>query len=131
MLRPKDYFNLVSEYAQRELSYPSDALNAFKGILAILTDYSNEHVFWAFTISSFERQFYWVGRAKMRTTLLHDCFPTWSWVDWEGEIIFRHYQTYNPVIVCFTICKDEENQETTLHSLYAAHPQVSDHETMI
>ena len=53
-LRPKDYFDLVSRYAQRELSHPSDALNPFKGILSILTDYSNEQFFWGFAISSFE-----------------------------------------------------------------------------
>lgn len=111
-LRFKDYFDLVSKYAQRELSYPSDALNAFKGILSILTDYSKEHFFWGFAISSFERQLYWVGKAKIRTTLLDDCLPTWSWVDWMGELSFRHYQTYDPAVVCFTIRTDEENQET-------------------
>ena len=42
-LGPKDYFDLVSEYAQRELTYPSDALNAFKGILSILTDNSTSN----------------------------------------------------------------------------------------
>ena len=112
-LRPKDYFDLVSKYAQRELSYPSDALNAFKGILSILTDYSKEQFFWGFAISSFERQLCWIGKAKRRTTPQDDCFPTWSWVDWKGEVSFTHYQTYKPVVLCFTIRKDEESQETT------------------
>ncbi len=112
-LRPKDYFDLVSKYAQRELTYPSDALNAFKGILSILTDYSNEQFFWGFAISSFERQLYWwAGKAKVRTPLLGQCLPTWSWVDWEGEISFRDYETYNPVVACFTIRADGEGQET-------------------
>ena len=112
MLRPKDYFELVSKFAQRELSYPSDALNAFNGILSILTDYSNEQFFWGFASSSFERQLYWAGKVKARTTLPEDCFPSWSWVDWEGEISFGNYETYNPVVVCFTIGKDEESRET-------------------
>lgn len=112
-LRPKGYFDLVSEYAQRELSYPSDALNAFKGILSILTDYSNEQFFWGFAISSFERQLYWwAGKAKVRTPLLAECLPTWSWVDWEGEISFRDYETYNPVVACFTIREDGRSQGT-------------------
>ena len=89
-LRPMDYFDLVSKYAQRELSNSSDALNAFKGILSILTDYSKEQFFWGFAISSFERQLYWIGKAKKRTTLLDDFFPTWSWVDWEGEVSFEY-----------------------------------------
>ena len=112
-LRPTDYLDLVSKYAQRELSYPSDALNAFKGILSILTDFSKEQFFWEFASSSFERQLYWIGKAKMRTTLLDNCFPTWSWVDWEGEVSFIRYQYYKAVIVCFVIHKDEESQETT------------------
>lgn len=112
-LRPKDYFDLVSEYAQRELSYPSDALNAFKGILSILTDYSNEQFFWGFAISSFEQQLYWwAKKAKVRTTLPDGCLPTWSWVNCEGEISFRDYETYNPVVACFTIREDGESQET-------------------
>ena len=112
-LRPEDYFDLVSKYAQRELSYPSDALNAFKGILSILTDYSKEQFFWGFAASSFERQLYWVGKAKLRSTLPKDCFPTWSWVDWEGEISFRNFQTYKPVVVCFIMRKNKENQGST------------------
>ena len=110
-LRPKDYFDLVSKYAQRELSYPSDALNAFNGILSMLTDYSNERFFWGFATSSFERQLSWAGKVKARPTLPEDCFPTWSWVNWEGEISFKNHETYNPVIVCFTIRTDEESQE--------------------
>ena len=109
-LRPQDYFDLVSKYARRELSYPSDALNAFNGILSILTDYSNEQFFWGFASSSFERQLYWAGKAKVRTTLPDECFPTWSWVDWEGATSFRDYRTYNPVIVCFTIREDKESR---------------------
>lgn len=112
-LRPSTYFKLVSEYAQRELSYPADALNAFKGILSILTDYSHEQFFWGFAISSFERQLYWVGKATRRTTLLDDCFPTWSWVLWKGEISFGKYLAYKPAVVCFTIRKDGDSQGTT------------------
>ena len=112
-LGPKDYFDLVSKYAQRELSYPSDALNAFNGILSILTDYSSERFFWGCASSSFERQLYWAGKVKVRPTVPADCFPTWSWVDWEGEISFSNYGTYNPVTVCFTIRKDEEGRGTT------------------
>ena len=114
-LRPEDYFDLVSRYAQRELSYPSDGLNAFTGILSILTAYSNEQFFWGFATSSFERQLYWwAKKAKVRTSLPGLCLPTWSWVDWEGEISFRDYGTYEPVIVCFTI-RGEGKRPKTAH----------------
>jgi hypothetical protein len=61
--------------------------------------------------STFERQLYWVGKAKMRTLPQDVYFPTWSWVGWEVEVSFRHYQTYKPVVVCFTIQKDEDGHE--------------------
>ncbi len=41
-------------------------------------------------------------------------FPTGSWVDWEGEISFRYFQTYNPVVVSFMIRLDEKGQNTQL-----------------
>jgi hypothetical protein len=110
-LRPDDYFDLVTNYAQRQLSYPSDALNAFAGILSMLTDYSNEQFLWGLMTSTFERQLYWVGKAKMRTSLQDGYFPTWSWVGWEGDVSFRHYQTYKPVVACFAIHKDKDGHE--------------------
>ena len=112
-LRPNDYFDIVSGYAQRELSYPSDAFNAFKGILSVLTDYSNEQFFWGFAISSFEQQLHWwAGKVKARTSLVDQSFPTWSWVAWEGDVSFRDYNHYDPVIACFTIRGDGKSQET-------------------
>lgn len=107
ILNPDEYFDLVTNYAQRDLTYPSDALNAFSGVLSMLTDYSNEQFLWGLMIFAFERQLYWVGKAARRDlTNATVVFPTWSWVAWTGEVSFRHYTTYNPLIVCFTIRMD-------------------------
>ena len=109
-LRYEDYFDLVSNYAQRQLSYASDALNAFTGILSMLTEYSGEHFLWGFMTSAFARQLYWVGNAQLRAPLAKGYFPSWSWVGWEGEISFRHYLTYKPAITCFTLQDDGKGQ---------------------
>lgn len=105
-LKPKHYFDLVSKYAQRQLSYASDALNAFSGILSMLSDYSHEKFLWGLMNSTFERQLYWVGKAKMRNVPQKGYFPTWSWVAWEGDVSFRHYLTYHPMTVYYTIHED-------------------------
>ncbi|KKY28440.1 putative heterokaryon incompatibility [Phaeomoniella chlamydospora] len=105
-LTPDRYFDLVTNYARRQLSYPSDALNAFAGILSMLTEYSHERFLWGLMTSTFERQLYWVGKAKPRASPEHGYFPTWSWVGWEGEVSFRHYRTYNPSITCYVLQRD-------------------------
>ncbi|ETN44870.1 uncharacterized protein HMPREF1541_09745 [Cyphellophora europaea CBS 101466] len=102
-LKARKYFELVQEYARRELSYSTDALNAFSGILSMLTEYSGEQFFWGHMISDFERQLSWFGRAKERHVTRENSFPSWSWVSREGELSFDECETYHPAIACYTI----------------------------
>ena len=46
-LEPETYFKLAADYAQRQLTFASDALNAFAGTLSMSTDYSREQFLWA------------------------------------------------------------------------------------
>jgi hypothetical protein len=94
------------------MTYASDALNAFSGILSVLSHCSGQKFFWAHMISVFERQLYWVGKAKMRSSIQSQLFPTWSWVGWVGEISFRHFDYYEPAVTCFTIEKDAAGRVT-------------------
>jgi hypothetical protein len=112
VLKPGEYFDLAMEYAQREMTYASDALNAFSGILSVLSDCSHQKFLWAHMMSVFERQLYWVGKAKMRSSLQDQFFPTWSWVGWVGERSFRHFHYYEPAVTCFTIGKDTAGRVT-------------------
>lgn len=41
-LKRENYFELASGYAQRQLTYASDTLNGFTGVLSMLTQYSGE-----------------------------------------------------------------------------------------
>jgi hypothetical protein len=73
---------LSSQYTVRELSFPSDALNAFAGVLALYNAIYLEQVFWALTTSDFCRQLLWQSsldtlREGLKTSL-NAKFPTWS-----------------------------------------------------
>lgn len=104
-LQRSDYFELIADYAQRELTFAADAMNAISGVLSTLTHLSGQEFFWGFLVAGFEHQLYWVGEARRRTPSWkeHCHYPTWSWAAWRGEISFRHYDTYIPSVCCFSM----------------------------
>ena len=59
----------------------------------------------------FERQLYWVGKSTMRAPLSDACFPSWSWVGWQGEVSFRYHLTYDPAILCFVMQGDNGSKK--------------------
>ena len=125
-LRPNDFFDLVGNYARRQLTFASDALNAFAGILSMITSLSGQHFFWGHMTAGFESQLWWVGKSTMRSPLHANAsdHPTWSWVGWEGEVSFRHYLTYEPLILCFAIHADDSDfAYSRVSSTSFPHPQ--------
>jgi hypothetical protein len=110
-----DHFELIADYAQRELTFAADVMNAFSGVQSTLTDLSGQEFFWGFLVTGFENQLYWVGKAHMRTPPMteHSHYPTWSWAAWQGEISFRHYDTCVPSVWCFTMAVNKLGCEAT------------------
>jgi Heterokaryon incompatibility protein (HET) len=85
---------LVSQYTARELSFPSDALNAFTGVLSLYNAIYLEQFFWALTTSDFYLQLLWQSssdtlRDGLKTGLDAE-FPTWSWLSWSGPTTLFH-----------------------------------------
>ena len=106
-LSPQYYEDLVTNYAPRELSYPSDVFNAFAGVLSMVKTRFNEGFLWGLMTSTFERHLFWTGRSKERVLLRQKPFPSWSWMAWIGSVSFEITYTYSPEIVCYVIGKDE------------------------
>jgi hypothetical protein len=102
-LKPEIYFELVEQYARRELSYATDSLNAFSGILSMLSKYSGEEFLWGHMVSIFEEQLFWFGTATERSVTFRDHFPSWSWVSREGQLSLNYYDTYVPDVVCYVL----------------------------
>lgn len=89
------YRNLVVEYSRRTLTYESDGLNAFEGILNALRREASQHFLWALPTSLLHSCLTWScddRPIKRRETLCpvrssngttHCPFPSWSWVGWD------------------------------------------------
>ncbi|KAJ7537170.1 hypothetical protein O6H91_12G101300 [Diphasiastrum complanatum] len=88
-----DFAKLLREYTRRRLSYESDILNAFSGIMGILQQSTyRSPFFWGLPETDFDNALlWWRTRGKMRrricpasTSSTH--FPSWSWAGWVGPV---------------------------------------------
>ncbi|RDL40258.1 uncharacterized protein BP5553_00237 [Venustampulla echinocandica] len=86
------YKRLVSVYTKRHLSYSSDILNAFSGILAALEQPWNTRFIYGIPDAHFGNALLWKGTDGSITRRGQDRrghqFPSWSWVGWIGSVEF-------------------------------------------
>ncbi|KAF2434979.1 hypothetical protein EJ08DRAFT_722207 [Tothia fuscella] len=104
-----DFRELVIPYTNRELSYDSDTLNAFKGVLkAFASADPPVHSAWGLPIRLANPSRSWESASAMGTRLaetfalglaweMRDAkrrteFPSWSWAGWKGTIIDKGYR---------------------------------------
>jgi hypothetical protein len=86
-----NYRNLIIEYTERELTFESDIVNAFSGIMEAIPDV----FFWGIPHSEFGEYLTWTvwrrpwGDDKDKFDQRRDCglqVPSWSWFSWKGTI---------------------------------------------
>ena len=77
----------ASEMSTRKLTFPSDFLNAFRGISNVLCREINTTVFWGTPTAHFDLFILWdtVEPAPKRRV----GFPSWSWAGWHGGIDWK------------------------------------------
>lgn len=90
------YESLVKQYSPRKLTYASDSLAAFSGLLSALGDLYR----WAFAsalpVNTFHRSLLWSPMASVtlrdRDSIAQDVrmsscrSPTWCWTAWSGDV---------------------------------------------
>jgi hypothetical protein len=88
---------LAQIYSSSELSFDSDRLITFQGILAALEKGFDEKFFWAIPVSYIEQALAWTSEIKLRRneathslkqsdgTATAVPFPSWPWVGWIGR----------------------------------------------
>jgi len=82
------YTQAVAAYTIRQLTYPSDILNAFAGIAkAMASSMSSTRMFYAMPAVAFDWAILWTGHLTLRKLKRHSGFPSWAWVGWQGEIM--------------------------------------------
>ncbi|KAH0429893.1 hypothetical protein CcaCcLH18_08175 [Colletotrichum camelliae] len=90
------YESLVKEYSNRNLSYHSDSLSAFAGLLSKMGEMSGWSFVSAIPESNFESFLFWVmpyggvirprDRAKHNSDISLCRSPTWCWTAWDGYV---------------------------------------------
>lgn len=87
-----NYVNLVEQYTKRHLSFKSDILNAFKGIISAMEQQYQTRFIYGMPIHPLEYALLWapIGPRKARSSILSGAgetmLPTWSWAACEGLI---------------------------------------------
>lgn len=83
------YLSFAEEYSPRLLTYDSDALSAFSGILDAINPYYPGGFLQGLPELYFDVALLWQPRDPLRRRRSHEgqyCPPSWSWLGWEGEL---------------------------------------------
>jgi hypothetical protein len=76
---------LVRDYTKRRLSYPSDALNAFSGLLEIFK-HRFERNSSGSSINHFDAALLWVPAGGRQQLTRNHLFPSYTWAGWIGPV---------------------------------------------
>jgi hypothetical protein len=126
----RKYRKLVGRYSERMLTYESDGLYAFTGILSVFEQAAGQSFLWGLPTLYFGVALTWPcekterlnvsRRTAMCKLRRHNgqvdlCpFPSWSWVGWVGRIIFDDLFGYldskNAGLVFYTLQEDGRPQ---------------------
>ncbi|KAI9728595.1 MAG: hypothetical protein M1834_007623 [Cirrosporium novae-zelandiae] len=75
------YGGLLDGYLHRDLTYESDILNAFQGILNALTPLFEGGFFWGLPTCLFDAALLWRTSHSLKSRRPN--FPSWSWLGWK------------------------------------------------
>jgi hypothetical protein len=81
----RKYFRSVENYTNRTLTYPTDILNAFAGILTIQELEFNSKSYQGLPLAIFDMALLWQPFQRLQC---REGFPSWSWTGWEGPVIW-------------------------------------------
>ncbi|KAF2457619.1 hypothetical protein BDY21DRAFT_344350 [Lineolata rhizophorae] len=86
----EQYTNLVEEYTMRQMSYQTDILDAFTGVLNSLRNSFRGAFVFGLPITELDAALIWEpdGRLERRTHPENGepIFPSWSWAGWIGKV---------------------------------------------
>ncbi|MCJ1259453.1 hypothetical protein MMC24_007291 [Lignoscripta atroalba] len=93
----KVYDQLLQLYKDRALSYESDSINAFAGIIKAMERLHNVSFLWGLPEMDFESALLWqLSDTSEQDHILQrrGQFPSWSWAGWSGSL--NHDLVMNP-----------------------------------
>jgi len=82
------YTQTVDAYTMRQLTFASDILSGFAGIVkAIASSMASTKMLYAMPAVAFDWAILWTGHLMLRKLKRYSEFPSWVWVGWQGEIM--------------------------------------------
>ncbi|KAI5799809.1 heterokaryon incompatibility protein-domain-containing protein [Geopyxis carbonaria] len=89
------YNSKVQEYTRRNVSFDSDALNAFMGVAAVLSESYGDHIklLYGLPEAHIESALLWQPRMNITRRYAEDrgvFLPSWSWAGWKGEVTYSN-----------------------------------------
>ena len=78
------YSTFVETYTRRQLSYDSDALNAFSGFTSLLSAYTRIRFYFGLPESHLDSSIVWQPSQPLHRR--KGPFPSWSWCGWSGAV---------------------------------------------
>ena len=82
-LKDGEFGSLVESYSRREMSFESDVIRAFAGVLRYL-EAQYGHAIWGIPQYLFPQGLLWC-HSQHRMSLRLEGFPSWSWVAWRTQ----------------------------------------------
>lgn len=86
----KHYDALVSTYTGRSLTNQSDALNACRGVLNVISKNTNQTFIFGLPVGDIHRALLWKPHHD-NTVTRRENFPSWSWVGWQGRTEYAYW----------------------------------------
>ncbi|MCJ1384895.1 hypothetical protein MMC17_008013 [Xylographa soralifera] len=103
-----DYIQVIGDYSKRQLTYPSDALNAIRGILRDYESQLDARFLWGLPVDQFQEALSWCpfNHRSIPVQCRRPNFPSWSWTSYSGPVSFiysamsycQRYQFLVPVV---------------------------------
>lgn len=91
----EQYFSLVGGYNARNLTFESDALNAFAAIITAMSKSFPGGFHFGLPMFLFDIGMLWSSSSSLKR---RSGFPSWSWLGWAGEVSlpFGYRDAWNP-----------------------------------
>ncbi|KFY66069.1 hypothetical protein V496_02211 [Pseudogymnoascus sp. VKM F-4515 (FW-2607)] len=97
------YFIMIAEYTSRDMTYPSDRLSGFQGILNFYNmKYGPVFTWGMWTEEMLVHSLLWqpqqeLGRVPIDDETNDPIYPSWSWAGWSGPVKYYNYLDWNGV----------------------------------
>ncbi|KAF4963620.1 hypothetical protein FSARC_8405 [Fusarium sarcochroum] len=94
------YAHAVNAYTRRNMTWQSDAVNAFVGIADLIRKGTNTKFWYGMPEFALSQSLLWLPQEPMKRRLSQDgkvLFPSWTWAAWQGQVSYRGRGWHNAV----------------------------------